>query len=397
MKQRLVALDNLRGLAALVVVLTHTWVYTSRYEYSFGPLAITEWLKSGAFSIHIFIILSGFVLAYPLVMEDGWKKLNVRDFAVRRALRIVPPYYAMILLSVVIFPLLPTIYNAFDLHHQTSLIQPRLLMVASHLTFTRNFVSFLIPSVGTINGSFWSIEVEVAYYISFPLIMYITRRWGVLNMVAGALLLTGVWRIFIWQSVNPTHPELMPSLAWSIPGRFFEFALGILAAMIVYRYQKQITASLALLVSAFVFWVGMYLVARVLGQFHPITDIVLGLSGFFLVLAVCGTGLLSRVFTVRPLTWIGTFSYSIYLVHEPIIEELYTWFPKLQGVSAFLTYTVGFTAVCLLVAYLFYLAVERPIIHWGRRVARRQQAHTPADPALEQPVVAAASEQHAAP
>lgn len=396
-KPRLDAIDNLRGVAALLVLLSHTWLFTTRYNYSFGPLAISNWLTYGFFAIHLFIILSGFVLAYPLVSDDGWKQLDVWDFYKRRALRIVPPYYAVIILLVVASFVVPALYNALGAAHQTSLPRPTMLELGSHLLFSRNLVAFFAP-VGSINGVFWSIEVEIAYYLLFPLLMLATRRFGVLNMVVGALLLTVLWRVIIFQNLVDTRRELLFQLFRVFPARLFEFALGILAAMVVYRYRTQIRGFAMLVAGVVFFWFGTMINVGMKGaQFNPMIDIILGVSGFCFVLAICGSEVIRRIFSSRPLIWVGGFSYSIYLVHQPILQELYTWFPDRQGLDAFLTYTVGFTLFAVACAYIFYRLIERPTILLGRRLTRRQQQHTPASPNVEQPATAAASEQRAAP
>jgi peptidoglycan/LPS O-acetylase OafA/YrhL len=98
---RLAGLDGIRGLAALFVVLHHCWLSAfPGYPANTGP-AWTGWLLYGHFAVVVFIVLSGFSLAVSPA-RSRWQLGGLGRFAQRRAWRILPPYWAALVVSLLI-------------------------------------------------------------------------------------------------------------------------------------------------------------------------------------------------------------------------------------------------------------------------------------------------------
>jgi peptidoglycan/LPS O-acetylase OafA/YrhL len=391
MKQRLQFIDGLRGMAVLLTVLCHTWLYGGMYQTGpvLGGISLSYWFATAALGVNLFMVISGFCLTLPLVQADGWAELDVRDFFRRRILRIVPPYYAAIALFVLLDLLTPVFYAQLAPGHSTSFYRPSFVSVSGHLLFSYNIISTFVPNMPSIDGSFWSIELEAQFYLLLPLLILVARRCGMVKMVGGVLALTLAWRTLMWFLVAPIASGPVVNFLFTFaPARLFEFALGILAAVIFGRYRQRINPLLTLGLALLTLWVGVYFCYIKQGHFYPLTDSMVGAGFFFLLLAASVPGPAQRLFTYRPLTWVGLISYSVYLIHEPLVKELYTWFPGRQGLDAFITYSLIFTLLMVLAGYVFYRLVERPTMQWGRRLARYQPA-----PAL----VVDAIESHAAP
>lgn len=370
-RPRLDFIDGLRGMAVLMVVVAHSWIHTTRFDLGLGWAPQT--LGVGAIGVHLFLVLSGFCLAYPLIQADSFKPQRIGYFFQRRLVRIVPPYYA----AIAFFALAPFIAalltRTFGNPVPTVLERPTAAGVASHLLFSHNLVGGIIPGV---NGSFWSLELELHFYLLFPLLIALAARYGALRMAAGVLVVTLAWRIAIDRILTPqSSPSLHVGLAWAAPGRLFEFALGILAAVIVVRQPRRLKILPAAYLAAglALIWYGTSRIVPLQGQFSAFPDIVIGL-GFFLIVLAASRGWLNRLFAWRPLVWVGTISYSIYLIHEPLLREGYRWLPGLSGWTAFWAYTVGGGMLMVAAGFLFYQAVEVPSLAWGRRLAKRQAA-----------------------
>ncbi len=391
MKQRLQFIDGLRGLAVLLTVLCHTWLYGGMYQAgaNLGGLSLSYWFATFALGVNLFMVISGFCLTLPLVQPDGWAELNAGDFFRRRIVRIVPPYYAAIATFVLLDLLMPAFYRQFAPTHSTSFYPPVPLSVGGHLLFSYNLISTFVPNTPSIDGSFWSIELEAQFYLLMPLLILIARRFGTLKMVGGVLALTLLWRTAMWYLVAPTASGPVVNFIFTFaPARLFEFALGILAAVIFGRYRQRIPSLLTFGLAIITLWLGVYYFYVKQGHYYPLTDVTVGLGFFFLLLAASVPGIAQRLFTWRPLAGVGLISYSVYLIHEPLVKELYTWFPSRQGWAAFITYSVGFTLLMVGAGYLFYRLVERPAIQWGRKLTRP----------LSAPIIAAEIvEAHAAP
>lgn len=379
MRERLQFVDGLRGLAVLLTVLCHTWLYGGLYRTSLtlDGVNLSYWFATFTVGVNLFMVISGFCLTYPLVQADGWREMNVGDFFRRRILRIVPPYYAAIALFVLLNWLGPVLYASIAPTHVSSFYPHGFAAIAGHLLFSYNVTSSFGGNMPSLNGSFWSIELEAQFYLLLPALLLLARRFGVVRMVAGVLALTFIWRLIVWYVVIPhagTNIEYL--LIRLAPARLFEFALGILAAVIFVRYRQRVRPLLTFTLALLTLGVGVDYFYVKQGQFAPLTDIVVGAGFFLLLLSTSVPGLPQRIFTWRPLAGVGLISYSIYLVHEPFVKELYTWFPGKQGLDAFVTYSIGFTALMVLLGYVFYRLIERPTILWGRRLLHRQPAPT---------------------
>ncbi len=385
MKERLQFIDGLRGLAVMLTVLCHTWLYGGMYrmDNSFGG-GWSRWFATFTIGVTLFMVLSGFCLTYPLVRRDGWRDLDVGDYFRRRIVRIVPPYYAAIALFLLLAALLPPLYRIIAPAHRSSFFTPNPGVVAAHLLFSYNAASTLVPNMPSLDGSFWSIELEAQFYLLLPLLLLVARRWGVGTMVAGVAVLSSAVGVWVWYVVKPSGDALAFQF-WSTfaPTRLLEFALGILAAVVAVRYGERIPARLSFAIAVALLWMGVVYCYVGLGHFHPLTTILVAGGCCGLLLAASRPGLAQRIFTFRPLAAVGLISYSIYLVHEPLVKELYSWLPDLQGWAAFAVYSLGFSLLMVGAGYVFYLLVERPALRWGKRLARRQPPPAPIIEAVE--------------
>lgn len=384
MKERLVFVDGLRGLAVLMVVLFHTWLFGGLYRFGPGTPPPSYWLATFSLGVNLFMVISGFCLTLPLVGPNGWRKMNVADFFRRRIVRILPPYYVAIALLALLGWLVPLLYNG----HATAFTKPQLLGIGGHLLFSYNILAGFDADAPSLNGSFWSIELEAYFYLLLPLLVLAARHWGLLRVTVAVVLLSLAFRAFVWYTIDDfAAAQLYVFLARSAPARLSEFVFGIAAAVIYVRYHQRINASLMLGAAIVLLWLGVGYFFLQLGHFAPPTDIVVGAGFACLLLAGSVAGPLQRLLTWRPLADLGLISYSVYLIHEPVVKELFIWQPGRQGSDAFLTYSVGSTLIAIAFGYLFYRLVEQPALHWGKRIVRSHP--TPAAPTEEMGITAA--------
>ncbi|GAB3883571.1 hypothetical protein GCM10027612_15910 [Microbispora bryophytorum subsp. camponoti] len=158
---RLPGLDGIRGIAALFVVLHHCWLLSfPGFPADTGP-AWAGWLVYGHLAVVMFIVLSGFSLAVSPA-DSGWRLNSLRRFAYRRAWRILPPYWAALLFSLVV---------AWTLIPQPGQGDPTVKSVVVYGLLVQDLFGSPSP-----NGAFWSIAVEAQLYIVFPLMLLVLRR-----------------------------------------------------------------------------------------------------------------------------------------------------------------------------------------------------------------------------
>jgi peptidoglycan/LPS O-acetylase OafA/YrhL len=331
-RARMAYIDGLRGLAMLMVLGFHCWLSAGVAL----PLAIGRWrfdgtflLQHGYLGVHLFLVLSGFCLAYPLTREGAaGMRLEIGRFARRRAWRILPPYYV----ALALFSLRPLLEKALATaaghpHHAVEFYTPG--QVLSHVFMVHNFS----PAwQRTINGSFWSLALEWQLYLVFPLLVWGFRRWGPGRTLLASLALTMVYRA--WVYATQVIPGTMPYTSEQsigcffayglMPGRLFEFVLGMTAAVSLAGARGAPAKSrlYGYLAGAITLGLAGFVVAHAWSPFAPVTDILWGLAFFCLVMyggvrSAHGGGWLDS----RPMVALGLISYSIYLIHEPLLRR----------------------------------------------------------------------------
>src|SRR3954454_1346417 len=212
-RPRLAGLDGLRGLAALFVVVHHVFLRAfPGYPADHAPFW-AAWLIYGRFAVVVFIVLSGFSLALSPARRS-WRLDGVGRFALQRARRILPAYWAALAFSLAVAWLLTPPPGQGSPGANSVLINGLLL---------QNLVGAPSP-----NRSFWSMAVEAQLYLAFPLLLLMVRRFGAFVMVAAVTLLVAAVGI-----VGPHVSRLDTFVIQSPPDLAALFAVGILAAGIV--------------------------------------------------------------------------------------------------------------------------------------------------------------------
>jgi peptidoglycan/LPS O-acetylase OafA/YrhL len=295
-------LDGLRGLAALYVMLFHSWLLAfQHYPHNNGPGYLT-WAMYGRLSVVFFLILSGFSLALGPA-ADRWRLGGVGRFLRRRAWRILPAYWAALAFSLLIAYHVPASHKGEPTHRSIAVFG---LLLQD--TFWAK----------TPNGAFWSVAVEVELYLLFPLFLLI-RRFG-----AVALLAAGTVPVIVYGAIHGVPEEgdtgLTPHLAPV-------FVVGIVAAGVMIapaRWRALPWHWLAAAATVPVLYVihakGPYWTAY--HYFWIDLAIAPGLNMLILAVATGRAARLTRLLSSWPLHQLGRISYSLYLIHLPILTVL---------------------------------------------------------------------------
>jgi peptidoglycan/LPS O-acetylase OafA/YrhL len=370
-RRRLAGLDGLRGLAALYVVVNHIFLRTfPGYPRDRAP-SWAGWLIYGRFAVVVFIVLSGFSLALSPA-RHGWRLDGLPRFARRRARRILPAYWAALVFSLAV---------AWLVTPPPGQAPPGAKSVLVNGLLVQNLVGAPSP-----NRSFWSMAVEAQLYLAFPLLLLMVRRFGAMAMVATVTLLVVGLGI-----VGPHVSGLSTFVVQSPPDLAALFALGILTAGIVGAGRARRTWPWG--------WLALAAAAPVLGVIswrgsvwtlgHLLwVDLALG-PAVACLLAALATGRpapLVRLLDARPIRKLGLSSYSLYLVHGPVVVVIYDRIVAgrvPQGVPAFLVMVAVAVPVTIVFARVFAAAFEGPLPR------RRSAPHpVPGRPALPEQVPA---------
>jgi peptidoglycan/LPS O-acetylase OafA/YrhL len=180
-------LDGLRFLSFLSVFFFHSF-YTENPEIEQSSLYqfVNKFLfKNGNLGVNFFFVLSGFLITYLLIIEKKINgQVNLKNFWIRRILRIWPLFYLCVFFGFVIFPLLKTAVGQ---------IPDETANVWAYLTFTSNFdiIKNGLPD-SSILGVLWSIAIEEQFYLIWPIIIYVfplNKLWIPFTVIIGSSLL----------------------------------------------------------------------------------------------------------------------------------------------------------------------------------------------------------------
>lgn len=348
---RLDYLDGIRALAALFVLLHHSWltVYPG-YPRNEGPVWL-GWMLYGHMAVSVFIVVSGVSLAIAPARRDMRLPVTNAQFIARRGWRILPTYWAALAFSCVVF-------GVVTAEQTGSVVNAKAIIV--HSLMLQDVVDSTKP-----NGVFWSIAVEWQIYFLFPVMLLLGRRYGMSRSFAGTLafvlvgylLATNLSPFARFLNITPQYIAL--------------FAMGVLAATLLrkdngFRHAHLLMPGAALLTLGFVVlcvWQGS---AWIVEHFFWV-DLLAGaaVACFVGALAVGRAGGFASLLSGRPLVAIGAFSYSIYLIHAPILWLVWHFLVSPMDLAPLPTLAAllaAATPIVLATCWVFYLVFERPFL-----------------------------------
>ena len=357
---RFFLVDSLRGIAALMVLVTHvTWFYGTVP----GDAPLWPYLSRLESGVAVFFVISGFLLYRPFV---AGRPLPLRVYAWRRFLRIVPAFW--VALTVI------AIWLGVD-----HVFAPREIAINyGFLQLYRGASPFNVIPQG------WSMCVEVAFYAALPLWAWLVGRyarrdvWPVVGLIAAGL----AYNAALVHTVDVT--SLGPdALLAALPGFADTLGLGMLLAVVSVRCEGRLPQPIAflarrpalcLLIAALALWLPAKHVVLTGPSVHYSSaqylerHVLNGLVGAALLIpCVFGDfrqGLTRRILSHRALLYLGTISYSVYLYHLAVITQLRDW--GLHSVP--LAYLLAFGGTVVIASVSYYL-VERPALSLKARTS----------------------------
>lgn len=378
---RLAALDGVRGLAALAVLVTHVAFQTGRTGHG-DPAA---WLLSRLdIGVTVFFVLSGFLLWQPFVAAalEGRPAPSLRRYALRRAARVLPAYWALLVVVAVAVP--AAIGDAGD--------------AVRHLLLAQTYGAAALEDPLT---QTWSLVVEVAFYVVLPLLAVLACRPGppqrVLRrqaaLVAALVLASASWSA----AVLGGHllPDAPSAQLW-LPAYLDWFAVGMGVAVLHRAAALPVRSR----------------VVQVLDEVRRAPGTCWGVAALFLVLAstpLTGPRLLetpepfewaarhvlylavaafvllaattpvddpvSRVLRSVPLRRLGTVSYALFLWHLLVLRGVLHLTGTAPFTGRFPLVLLVTLAVSLVVAGLSWVLLERPVLRAAHRWEPGRSAH----------------------
>jgi peptidoglycan/LPS O-acetylase OafA/YrhL len=329
------ALDGLRALAVLIVIVSHA---------GFGTIV------PGGFGVTIFFFLSGYLITTLLRNEaETARGISLRQFYARRVLRIFPPLYISmaVVLALIACGVMP---YAVGTH-----------AVVLDGLFLTNYAYLWTPEAG-VPMPLWSLDVEEHFYLLFPILFIVLYGRFRPAMVAAIIAALCAATLAIRLYNVATLPDFTLNFYWShtrIDSILFGACLAVWNNPVdegAWRPKLwHAAAAVALLL--------VTLAVRDPAFRESIRYSLQGVALFVIFsFLLHDQGWYRRILSIWPLKWIGLFSYTLYLCHMPAFLLVRTHAPELG------TFGIAVAGMALSLAYAatMYWLVERPVARWRR-------------------------------
>lgn len=307
-----VGLDGIRGVAVLLVFISH-------FHWILSPdpflTKVTPWhfinrtFEAGFMGVDIFFVLSGFLITSLLMKDRSTNQKNLfRRFYRRRALRLLPALYALLLADFFV-----SRWENFpgDIQWRTTW---HAILFLNNWNIVNNF-----GEAQNDLGHLWSLGIEEQFYLIWPLTIWLLAKLKIpskmmIPLILFASLVVMVHRTSLWND----------GTSWIILYIRTDTRLDslLIGAMFAYAYRHYQVPSKILNSVATLSFLGLVYIKYVLDKspfiFEMGWTIIALLAGFIILSVVEGVFFVQKVFTWRPLTIIGKVSYGLYLWHMPI-------------------------------------------------------------------------------
>jgi peptidoglycan/LPS O-acetylase OafA/YrhL len=348
-------IESLRAVAALAVLVGHVFGQANSYDPARTQETLLDRaLLGGGFGVYLFFALSGYLLFLPFARRDydGGRPVDYRRYSQNRAVRILPLYFV-----VVIVLLLLTEGGGSAKQWLT------------WMTFSENFTTDR-AEVTDVNGVMWSLVIEMHFYVALPFLAaglgWLAR--GSLGRAAWLLGALGLASFALrWVTLYDDNSPVQPWLDYSLPSTFTFFVAGMLIVFLRIAWQRRppgfVRGPLAWgetwIAASAVFW---------LLVFDDYSNHYLAAVASALLLGACvlplHAGPIVRGLEWKVLAFVGVASYSLYMWHLPILEQMgeSSWEPE-----TFLGLLALSLPVSLAVAVVSYRYIESPFLRLRRR------------------------------
>lgn len=348
-------IDSLRGVAAILVLWMHSagnFLMYSSPTFQNIAFDLANQLDFGRMGVVLFFAISGFVIPSSL---RGDVFLAIKRFFVKRAFRLYPLYWASIPIGVI------TWWYIWGKMIDVKAVLWNLTMIQGMLGYS------------SVMGLYWTLQVELIFY-TFCIVLFLCRvlhssiTLALLVVVFSAPLLMPMGASLVGIDagidLNPETSMLLLHLGVMLWGALFrQWHDGVLknfmARLIMYGYA--------------LFWVLSSMAAiNKFNSGHAGIELLrfwLPYTIAVIVFFACASAVRVRY---KPLVWLGTVSYSIYLMHMPVVHSI-LWLVRYSEITWIKGWSLGaymalIAAITILVAFITYRLIEQPAMRCADRI-----------------------------
>jgi peptidoglycan/LPS O-acetylase OafA/YrhL len=369
-------IDMLRGISILLVMLLH---YSLSYHLQISPLqawfsipTLRAIFYNGNYGVDIFFVISGFLITSNILGRYGsLAGIDVAHFYKLRFFRLYP---LVVLALLVITALgLAGLSNFSNIHRGTSLGNGFFLIAdLSVLTFWHNILMEVVGYFNYAMNIYWSLSVEEVFYLLYPwIIVVVRRRWQLVMLACFCVVVAPIYR--------DIHKDNELFFMYGNLACVDMLAYGCIAAVIAKYWKladapRRFVAILSCVIGAWIYMRGIQ------GN-EALGATFLGISSALFLIAVSRlpVGKPAR-WLGRPLAWLGSHSYELYLFHIVVLGIIVELVPKSTMTQAHkLPVLALFLVLSAVLAWLAARFFGDPLNQWlrsrfARRVAKTHEA-----------------------
>lgn len=366
MENHVKELDGLRGIAVVLVMALHLFKRATYFTEHPILEAVTTFSTVGWVGVDIFFTLSGFLIT-SILLKSKTDEHYFKNFYLRRALRIFPLYYAAI--AFVLF-FVPKVEEEFT--NQLSTTLPIMLLYQQNWALL--FKDFHITQY---LGITWSLAIEEQFYLIWPFIVYKLDRDKLFKFSIGYIAVSIIGR-FLGTLLWPDLPQASTFFYYTSFARFEEMLFGgLLATFLTYDGAKEKVHRFAapVFATSFTTFIALCVLSLpglphpdygslplTLGGYTTAALFTLGLIGIFITHPP--ENIFRRIFENPVLTFMGQYSYSMYLFHMTaalILLDVF-WHSELRGWKPFFLYPLSVYVVTVIIALMTWHLLEKHML-----------------------------------
>ncbi len=346
------SLDGMRAVAFFIVFLAH-----ARLGSPFP----------GNFGVTLFFFLSGYLITTLMRIEFAETgRVDLVQFYLRRSLRILPPFYLVLLTTAALVNAGVFVGDAF--------LTP-VLMQAIHLSnYQLIWNGYLGYPLGTY--AYWSLAVEEHFYVVFPWVYVLLRRGGIeprtqALVLAAICAIALVWRGVLVFAMDVSIDRTYIATDTRIDSILFGCILAIYGNPVLERNRLATPQYARILcpIAALVLFATFVIPGTAFRETARYTIQGMAIFPLFVAAVRSPDWGIFRVLNLAPVRFLGGLSFSLYLLHEVAIYNVYDRFGVPRAVEAGLA-----LALSLVVAIAIHYGVERPLVRVRRRLSYRTRS-----------------------
>ena len=340
-------ITGLRALAATMVVIIHSGAFSG-----WGSVG-NAMTGAGKYGVDIFFVISGFTIAKTFTEASSY-----RTYLTRRIMRILPLYYVLITFAILVVAAGLISPSYWMLRFGA---EPDLYNWIMHLSML-SYLDYRVAN--SVLGVEWSIPIEVFWYIALPSMLFLSK--SLKGAVAAMFALAFLTAAFSYAS-NQYLGTSLP-IKWTPISQGHLFFLGAWAFFFRSRNvgEQQKHAKIWIMVAAGAMLVPMIVEFGGRGEVFALSTAI-----FIAFLRPDQFRVLCRILTVRPMLFLGSISYSIYLIHPLVIQALED-FGVINETGSFARFSLVY-GITVALSSCTYILIEKPTNKLGRKMVERKK------------------------